>query len=152
MWQCKSENEENYDLGGDTMKFSGSSLIFQMKAMLPSSWLNIKLNPQQDVGIKPASYYLLGLVFDCEDGGSTFLQKISEVLLDYMASHPRTCTLHSHHCDILKSNRIAEWCLVGLHRNSNLAEGTFQMSEFYSSKTWLMVWVDLMHQFCVYLP
>jgi hypothetical protein len=39
--------------------------------------------------------YLLGSLFDPEDGGSTFLQSISELLPDYMAHVPEGNTLHS---------------------------------------------------------
>jgi hypothetical protein len=34
--------------------------------------------------------YLLGLLFDPEDGGSVFLQNVSELIPDYTVSHPRT--------------------------------------------------------------
>jgi hypothetical protein len=35
------------------------------------------------------AYLLLALLYDSEDGGSMFLQNVSKVLPDYMASHPR---------------------------------------------------------------
>jgi hypothetical protein len=44
----------------------------------------------------------LGLFFDTEDWGSRLLRNISEFPWVYTASYP--CTIHSHRCEITKSN------------------------------------------------
>lgn len=105
-----------------------------MKALLPSSGLNIKLSLQQDVGIKPTSFYLLGLVFDREDGSSTFLQKVNEVLLDYMASHPRIVTT------VISSNQMKSQSDVLLAYIEILTwlKEHFKCHSFIQA-TWLMV-------------
>jgi hypothetical protein len=45
---------------------------------------------------------LLGLLFDHEDGGDTFLRNISEFLPDYKASHHQDSIPHSRHCENFK--------------------------------------------------
>jgi hypothetical protein len=39
--------------------------------------------------LRPASYWLLGLLLDLEDGDNTSLRNISELVPDYTAPHQR---------------------------------------------------------------
>jgi hypothetical protein len=55
---------------------------------------------------------LLGLLFNTEDGGSTFLQNVSNRLPNYTVSHPpkKYVTLHSHCHENLFSKSYTNQC------------------------------------------
>jgi hypothetical protein len=52
-----------------------------------------------------ATFRLLGLLFDSEDGGSTSLRNVG-TLPDYTGSHSRR-SVHSHRCENLRSKTLA---------------------------------------------
>jgi hypothetical protein len=64
-----------------------NSAAFQLKRGKPS----LTNNSFWDVAVYSISeenaVYLLNLLFDCEDGGSTFLRNIGKLLLDFTASY-----------------------------------------------------------------
>jgi hypothetical protein len=61
--------------------------MFQWYVLPPSSGLLRKTSIQQEAGGKQC--VLAGLLFDLEDGGSTFLKNINELLPDYLVSRHR---------------------------------------------------------------
>jgi hypothetical protein len=58
----------------------------------PSNSECLGLHDQSASQAKPRHLagYLFGLLFDPEDGGSTFLQNTNELLPDFTVSYPRT--------------------------------------------------------------
>jgi hypothetical protein len=49
---------------------------------------------------------MLGLSFHCQDGSNIFTQNVGELLSDYMVSHARRSTLHSHNNENQRSNIV----------------------------------------------
>jgi hypothetical protein len=68
-----------------------SEATFRRNVSPPSS--GSKNKPSKKPAALLATYYhagfLLGLLFDPEDGGDTFLRNVASLLTDYMALYPR---------------------------------------------------------------
>jgi hypothetical protein len=88
-------------LGYDIMSSGRSLPMFRRNALVPSSGLKSKPSRNHEeaggkqrstirsVGRLILAGFLLGLLFDTEDGGSTFLRNMGGLLPDYTALPPR---------------------------------------------------------------
>jgi hypothetical protein len=62
-------------------------------------WNTLQCSPVEVLWNFGATYCLhIWLLFNAEDGDNTFLQNISEVRTDYVASHAEEATHHIHSC------------------------------------------------------